>query len=168
MEDSFKVKVLADLEPSELEFLVEEFAEMSCAMALETESRKLDKDVVLRGVRRLMSTPSFGFYVVALSSSDSRRVLGMLGVTFEWSDWRDSAFWWIQSVYVKPEARRRGVFRKMYQLVDDLSRQGDAACGLRLYVEKDNSVAKSTYSALGMSVTDYRIMEVDRVLHNSE
>jgi ribosomal protein S18 acetylase RimI-like enzyme len=82
-------------------------------------------------------------------------------VTFEWSDWRNGRFWWIQSVYVHPPQRRRGVFRCMYMEVLNMARQrrGEKICGLRLYVEQDNQIAQQTYRQLGMIETPYRIYE---------
>lgn len=80
-------------------------------------------------------------------------------ITKEWSDWRNGLFWWIQSVYVKPEYRRQGIYRRMYRFVKDLAENHPEVCGCRLYVEKENTVAQSTYSALGMTETHYKLFE---------
>jgi ribosomal protein S18 acetylase RimI-like enzyme len=82
-------------------------------------------------------------------------------VTTEWSDWRNGVFWWIQSVYVQPEARRQGVFRALYAEVERRARVAGDVCGLRLYVAQDNAAARATYNALGMHETPYRMYEVD-------
>jgi len=82
-------------------------------------------------------------------------------ITYEWSDWRNGQFWWIQSVYVLPSARRSGVFRALYDHIDALARNTSGVIGLRLYVEADNVAARRTYEHCGMHDGGYRVMEVD-------
>jgi ribosomal protein S18 acetylase RimI-like enzyme len=131
-------------------------ADFNSAMALQTEGKRLLPEVIGAGVRRLIEQPALGFYIVV---EDGGRVVACLLVTNEWSDWRNGLFWWIQSVYVEPEYRRQGVYRRMYDFVRGLAAQDPAICGFRLYVEKDNTVAQATYAALGMVPTDYQIYE---------
>lgn len=131
-------------------------ADFNVAMALETEDRALHPLTVLSGVENLISNSDSGFYLVAESAA---AVVGCLLVTYEWSDWRNGRFWWIQSVYVEPGARRQGVFRRLYNEVVAMSRRRDDVCGLRLYVEQDNQIAQQTYEQLGMEATPYRIFE---------
>ena len=133
--------------------------ENNCAMAHETEGKALDREVVTRGVRHLLANPSAGFYVVA---TEAGQPVGSLMITTEWSDWRDGTFWWIQSVYVSPAARRRGVYRTLYEHVQALAAEEADVCGFRLYVERENGAARATYAALGMAETAYRLYEVDR------
>jgi ribosomal protein S18 acetylase RimI-like enzyme len=90
---------------------------------------------------------------------DGAAILGQLQITFEWSDWRNGWFWWIQSVYVVAEARKRGVFRSLYEYVAALSRRDPEVIGLRLYVERDNHAAQKTYENLGMDQTAYLLLE---------
>ncbi|MDA0979409.1 MAG: GNAT family N-acetyltransferase, partial [Proteobacteria bacterium] len=85
--------------------------------------------------------------------------VGCLGVTYEWSDWRNGLFWWVQSVYVEPSVRGQGIFSAMYEQVKQLASEDARVCGIRLYVEKDNQRATRTYEKLGMTETEYRIME---------
>ena len=131
-------------------------AAFNVAMAHETEHKMLDATTVNTGVRGLLSRPEYGFYRVAETEG---RVIGCLLVTFEWSDWRNGLFWWIQSVYVPPGFRRRGVFKALYQSVATDAGNTPGVCGLRLYVEQDNSTAQQTYCALGMTETQYRLFE---------
>ena len=105
---------------------------------------------------RLLNDPSLGFYVVAERAGE---VVGSLMVTNEWSDWRNGLFWWIQSVYIVPAARRQGVYRALYDFVREMARADPGICGFRLYVEKDNTAAQRTYSSLGMAPTDYLVYE---------
>jgi len=130
--------------------------EFNRAMAEETENRVLDAATVSAGVRALLARPELGFYLVA---EDGGRLAGALMVTVEWSDWRNGLFWWIQSVYVRPAQRRRGVYRRLYRHVQGLAEARPDICGLRLYVERDNRPAQQTYEALGMSPTPYLIYE---------
>ncbi|MBK0392302.1 GNAT family N-acetyltransferase [Ramlibacter algicola] len=129
------------------------------AMALETEGRRLQDERSLAGVRRLLAEPALGFYLVAERAGE---VVGSLMVTYEWSDWRDGLFWWIQSVYVRPEARRQGVFRALYAHVSSLALADPGVCGLRLYVERENVRAQATYESLGMHRTHYHVYEAER------
>jgi GNAT superfamily N-acetyltransferase len=131
-------------------------AAFNAAMALETEGKALIPDVIGAGVRRLIETPSLGFYIVA---EHQGRVIACLMITNEWSDWRNGLFWWIQSVYVEAPFRRQGVYRRMYDHVRGLAKADSSVCGFRLYVEKENEVAHATYGALGMQETDYLIYE---------
>jgi GNAT superfamily N-acetyltransferase len=128
------------------------------AMAAETEDKPLSLETLIAGVRRVFDEPSHGRYLVA-EDDESGAVVGCLLITYEWSDWRDGQVWWVQSVYVDPDHRRRGVFKRLYA---EVRRLGDAAggvCGYRLYVERDNRRAQQTYQQLGMSPTPYVIFE---------
>ena len=117
---------------------------------------ELDRSVLGRGVGAVLEDPGKGSYWVVEREG---RVLGGLLVTLEWSDWRNGCFWWIQSVYVVPGYRRRGVFRALYDHVLARAQSDSAVCGLRLYVERDNVVARNTYSELGMVETPYAMYE---------
>lgn len=132
-------------------------AEFNIAMAMETEGKQLDSEIVLSGVRNLLNNKEEGFYVVAELDGV---VIASLMVTKEWSDWRDGVFWWVQSVYVRPEQRKRGVFRRLYEFVKDTAVASGDVCGLRLYVERDNTAAQETYVRLGMEETPYKMYEV--------
>lgn len=125
------------------------------AIAFETEGKVLSPSLVEAGVRGLFADPARGFYLVA---EEAGEVLGGLMVTFEWSDWRNADFWWIQSVYVRPAARRRGIFARLYREIEARARAA-GACGLRLYVENENQAATATYLSLGMHDAHYRVME---------
>ena len=125
-------------------------------MALESEDKGLDRDQLRRGVEYLIDHADEGHYVMA---SCDGSIAGALMVTFEWSEWRNGRFWWIQSVYVQPEFRRRGVYRALH---DEIRRQAKAdpqGRGIRLYVERDNAGAMATYRRLGMTETHYRLYE---------
>jgi len=126
------------------------------AMALETERKLLLAKVIGAGVRGLLRRPDSGFYTVA---EIDRQVIAALMVTREWSDWRNGDFWWIQSVYVRPEYRRRGVYRRLYRYLQVLAARKRAVCGFRLYVDKDNRRAQATYNASGMKRTHYLVYE---------
>jgi GNAT superfamily N-acetyltransferase len=124
-------------------------------MAWETENMKLVTEIVTKGVDAVFNDNSRGQYYVA--ESDGKVVASLL-ITCEWSDWRNCSVWWFQSVYVVPEFRRQGIFRKMYNHIRDLAVKQDIA-GLRLYVETKNLRAQKTYQALGMSSEHYSFYE---------
>ena len=130
-------------------------ADFNLRMAMETEHKELDLAVLTPGVAAILADAAKGHYTVATVGG---AVVGCLLITHEWSDWRNGDIWWIQSVYVLPEHRGRGVFRALYQTAETSARAAGAV-GLRLYVERDNAAAQATYQKLGMSVTDYKMME---------
>lgn len=129
------------------------------AMAQETESKSLDQVILTKGVQSLLNDPDKGFYLVAVNQHGE--LAGSLMVTFEWSDWRNATFWWIQSVYVIPEARRTGVYSALYEKVKSLGEGAENVCGFRLYVEKENLTAQSAYEKLGMHESHYLMYESD-------
>ena len=106
-------------------------AEFNRRMALETEGLPLLPPVILSGVKAVFEDPARGFYVVAEAPQG---LVAALMITREWSDWRDGEWWWIQSVYVRPSFRRRGVYRSLYRHVTDCAERARNVCGLRLYV----------------------------------
>jgi|SRR5579872_589068 len=130
-------------------------------LAFETEDLSLDIDRLRNGVHAVFVDPRRGFYLIAESNGTR---LGQMMITYEWSDWRNGVFWWIQSVYTAPESRRRGVFRALYSQAESLAQQDGTVCGLRLYVEVKNRQAQDTYRRCGMHETAYRMFEVDKVL----
>ncbi|MEM9347332.1 MAG: N-acetyltransferase [Planctomycetota bacterium] len=127
------------------------------AMAQETENKTLSLETLGPGVQRVFNDPSHGRYLVA--ESDEAGVVGCLLITYEWSDWRNAQVWWVQSVYVHPEHRRRGVFKMLYKAVRRLGESVGGVCGYRLYVERDNAQAQQTYEWLGMTQTAYLMYE---------
>jgi len=136
---------------------VETLVAFNAAMALETEDKRLDPNLLERGVVGLIENPSRGKYLLACD--DGGRVVGQLMYTFEWSDWRNGDVWWIQSVYVAPEFRRRGVFQSLYKAVRTMAFESGGVVGLRLYVEHHNANAQATYRAMGMKDAGYSVME---------
>lgn len=131
-------------------------ARFNIAMARETEGKELDSRKIGPGVRAVIERPELGFYLVAESDDVT---VGSLMCTYEWSDWRNGQFWWVQSVYVLPEHRRKGVYRALYARLKALARETGGVCGFRLYVERENTRAQETYRALGMRDASYLVYE---------
>ena len=129
----------------------------NAALAWETEHKRLNEEVLRTGVRAVFADPAKGFYTVAEYDGE---VVGQVMVTFEWSDWRNGWFWWVQSVYVRSDARRRGVFRALFQEVRRQAEADPGVIGLRLYVERENTRAQQTYLSLGMSDASYYLFDL--------
>lgn len=125
-------------------------------MALETEDFKLDTDILSKGVDAVFKDENKGIYFVAEKNNE---VIASLMITYEWSDWRNGQVYWIQSVYVLPEHRGNGVYKKMYEHIKNIVSQDPNILGLRLYVEKDNTNAQNVYSKLGMDGEHYKMFE---------
>ncbi|MEE9118083.1 MAG: GNAT family N-acetyltransferase [Calditrichia bacterium] len=127
-------------------------------MAIETENKPLDSVTVHKGVKTTLNNRGLGFYLIAESDGV---LVGQLMVTKEWSDWRNREFWWIQSVYVHPDYPINNVFRKLYTEVIKLAKESEKVCGIRLYVEKNNTIAQKVYSKLGMAESNYLLFVKD-------
>lgn len=144
-------------QPEDLETIVR----FNAAMAQETEHLSLSHERLRKGVASILADPSKGLYFVAELAG---RVIGQIMLTYEWSDWRNGTFWWVQSVYVDPDYRGQRVFRTLYEHVAAEARRNPEVCGLRLYVERENSRAQQVYAQLGMKQTAYLLFEDDFVL----
>ena len=135
---------------------IDALVEFNQAMALETEGKQLDSETLRRGVEAVFEDDKKGFYVVI---EDAGQIVGGLMVTFEWSDWRNAWFWWIQSVYIRPEARGQRIYSRMYEFVKRLAAETDNVCGFRLYVETENAHAQRVYESVGMHASHYLMYE---------
>jgi len=125
-------------------------------MALETENVQLDTAVLALGLKRLFEDPARGSYYVA---ADNAQVIGCMMITYEWSEWRCGNVLWIQSVYIVPSYRGKGVFKKMYEYIKGMITPGSGYTGIRLYVDKTNLAAQKVYEKLGMNGDHYQVYE---------
>ena len=139
---------------SDLDILID----FQIAMAAESEDKGLDENTLRSGIASALSSVDLALYFVAEIANEP---VGTLMLTWEWSDWRNGRFWWIQSVYVTSSRRRSGVYTAMHQHVATLAAADPTAVGIRLYVEKDNESAQATYRQLSMVETDYRLFETE-------
>ena len=146
-----------DVRPASLDDL-EALVSFNASMALETEGKTLDMELLRQGTRAVFDSSERGFYLVAEADGSP---VGSLLVTYEWSDWRNGWFWWIQSVYVRPERRRMGVYSAMHRWIIDTARAKPDVCGVRLYVDRNNAAARETYRSLGMGESHYDMFEDD-------
>jgi GNAT superfamily N-acetyltransferase len=152
------------IRPARLEDL-DILVQFSAAMALETEGRILDATRLRQGTAAVFESEARGFYRVAeIRDSPRSQVIAQLLVTFEWSDWRNATFWWIQSVFVDPAWRRKGVYRRMHEAILQEARTRPDVCGVRLYVEGENHVAQAAYQRVGLMPSSYQVFENDFVL----
>ncbi len=135
---------------------VETMAGFQRMMASETEGIRLDPETVAAGVRAVFDDRRKGRYWVV---EDDGQVVASLLTTPEWSDWRNATVWWIQSLYVRPEYRRRGAFRMLYEHLRELVAADPGLLGIRLYVAAGNAAAQRAYEAMGMDGEHYRLFE---------
>ena len=139
---------------------IEKITGYNVQMAMETEDKKLERSEVLKGVKAVIEDSHKGFYLVAEKRDEKIGIVGQLMITFEWSDWRNKCFWWIQSVYVDKNFRNQKIFTSLYRELLQLARSREDIGGLRLYVQEHNESAKKVYEALGMNKTSYEIFEM--------
>jgi GNAT superfamily N-acetyltransferase len=134
--------------------------EYNIALAAESENKTLDRAIVQKGVKAVLADPAKGRYFVARISegNEAGGIIGQLMVTFEWSDWRNGMMWWVQSVYVRRDWRRQGVFRALFQHVVEQAKRESVPC-VRLYVEEHNGSARDTYASMGLEPTGYLVLE---------
>lgn len=145
---------IRDATPADLDQVVE----FNLRLAEESEGRSLDPERLRGGVSALLSDAGKGRYFL-LERNGS--VVGQTMITFEWSDWRNGVFWWIQSVYVHAEHRGTGAFSALYRHIRDKALNEKDVCGIRLYVDKTNQHAADIYRALGMQDAHYDMLEID-------
>ncbi len=100
---------------------VDTVCEFNRLLALESENKTLELAILKRGVTAVLADAAKGVYFLATKED---KILGQMAVTFEWSDWRNGWFWWIQSVYVRQDARRRGVCRRLFEVDPPIGRGG--------------------------------------------
>ena len=122
-------------------------------LAYETENKILNMNILTKGVEAIIKDENKGIYHVCEINGE---VVGQIMYTFEWSDWRNGTFLWIQSVYVNKE------FKALYKFIRDIADNDNNICGIRLYVEKENTIAKKTYKNIGMKECNYYIYEYDK------
>jgi len=134
----------------------EVLARFNVCLAKESENLELQPATVRIGVEALLRDPAKGTYFVAEAGGE---VVGQILITHEWSDWRNGDYWWLQSVYVRPDFRRRGVFQALFEHVLERARRQGGVAGIRLYAEKNNGPALKSYARMGMTETHYRVLE---------
>jgi GNAT superfamily N-acetyltransferase len=135
---------------------IQEIVDFQIAMAEETEQLQLDRTICSSGVRAVLENPDLGRYYVGESNGS---VVASTLITYEWSDWRNGVVWWIQSVYVLPEARKKGVYAGLYRYLQALAQADSHVRGIRLYVDRRNQEAQKVYSRLGMNGDHYQVFE---------
>jgi len=135
----------------------ETIAAFNSAMSIETEDIVLPDENALPGAATVLDDPSLGFYLVTEVDGE---IAGSLMITYEWSDWSNAMYWWIQSVYVVPEQRRQGVYTALHGRVLEMAREDGNVRGIKLYVFYGNESAQSTYESLGMHRSEHHIYEV--------
>ena len=128
-------------------------------LARETEGLDLAPEILIRGVQAVFADPAKGRYWVALAAGNPGRIAGCLLTTYEWSDWRNGTILWIQSVYVLPEERGRGVYRSLYENLTRTVEGSPGLAGIRLYVDRRNAAAQRTYERRGMTREHYHLYE---------
>ena len=131
--------------------------EFNQAMALETEGKRLATKVLTKGVEAVFADRKKGFYVVAENPDGT--IVGGLMITYEWSDWRNKWFWWIQSVYILPEGRGKRIYSRLYDFAKAKAHENRNVCGFRLYVEHENTHAQKVYEKVGMEASHYLMYE---------
>jgi len=110
----------------------EKIAKNNVALAIESEGAKIDYEITFEGVKEVIKDENKGFYIVA---EENGEIIGQLMVTYEWSDWKAEMIWWLQSIYVKPEWRRKGVMKAMLKKVLEIGRKKEVR-RFRLYVHE--------------------------------
>ncbi|QSE98246.1 GNAT family N-acetyltransferase [Fulvivirga lutea] len=136
---------------------LEIIADFQAAMALETEGLHLDKEKIILGIEAVFEDPGKGKYYVVTENEDE--VIACLLITPEWSEWRNGTVYWIQSVFVKKEHRGKGIFKELYQYIQNLVKEDPELVGIRLYVERENKSAQAVYEKLGMNGEHYKLYE---------
>ena len=133
-------------------------AEFNLRLAEETEGIRLVPECVAKGVAAILGDATKGLYFVAEVDG---QVVGQVMITYEWSDWRNGNLWWLQSVYVRKDFRRQGIFRALFQHLETLARREGGVRGMRLYMHSENQRARNSYEQMGMMRTKYEVLEME-------
>jgi len=144
--------VIRDATPADRDII----ADYNSRLSEETDDGPLDSTLIVPGVTALLADRAKGRYWLA---EENGQIVGQIGITYEWSDWRNGMLWWVQSVYVHADHRRKGVFSALFRHVESLAEEDSEVVGLRLYVERDNARAQATYTDLGLSMTGFQVMQ---------
>lgn len=134
-------------------------AEYNYNLAFETENKELNMEILKKGVKNLIKDENKGVYYICEIDG---KIIGQIMYTFEWSDWRNGIFLWVQSVYVNKDYRGKGIFKALYNHIKSICDNDEDICGIRLYVERENCVAQKTYSNLGMKECNYYMYEYEK------
>jgi GNAT superfamily N-acetyltransferase len=146
--------IVRDADLSDIEVVVG----FNAQLAIESEGIHLDRGILTRGVKLALADPERLRYWLAVSPA-AGTIMGQAAVTREWSDWRNGWIWWLQSVYVAPEFRGRGVFRAIHAHIRERARASGDVVGFRLYVENHNEAAQKTYASVGLVPGGYRVLQ---------
>ncbi len=133
-----------------------DIVEFQVAMAKETENLKLNPRTVLEGVKTVFNHSEIGHYIVV---EENNKIIACTLILKEWSDWRAKSILWIHSLYVLPQFRKRGIFKKIYEYLKNNVETSEELGGLRLYVDKKNVPAQKAYEAVGMTSEHYALYE---------
>ncbi len=133
---------------------------VSNCLGVARESEGLEPDPVQAraAAEAALTDPRKARYFVA-EDTDSGAVVGSLFVTFEWSDWKNGWYWWMQGVFVQPDRRGEGIYSRMYEAVHAAARAAGDVRSIRLYVDEGNEAGLRAYRGHGMTETRYRIFE---------
>lgn len=151
--------IIRDARPDDHSLIVD----FNDRLATESEGKSLDQAVLTRGVERALNSPEMCRYFMAEVNGE---VVGQTMITLELTDWRDGVLWWLQSVYVRPEFRKLGVFKALFQHIARLAQESPDVRGLRLYVEQGNSRAQRVYEQMGMHPAGYLVYERESSTHS--
>lgn len=122
--------------------------------ALDAERRTLVRAEVQRGVAGAFATPpKAGYWVVESGGT----IVASCSVVTEWSNFRGGDYWWIQSLYIVPERRGKGLVDLiLHHLVREAKAAG--ALDLRLYGYNTNARALRAYQRFGFRESPYLIL----------
>lgn len=138
-----------------------EIARFNGMLAQETEGRDLPHELVHQGVRRALERPAHVRYWVAVAGET---LIGQAMITPEWSDWRNGWKWWLQSVFVTPDWRGKGVFASLVDFIcaEALLEEDPQVVALWLYAEVENARALDVYNRLGFGDAHYKVLDMPR------
>lgn len=138
--------------------------DFTSTMVFQTEGKHLDPVGCIGAIKRCISTPYLGCYLLAWDDNDpEKKTIGQTGLTYNFDVSVGGMCYWIQNVYVLPEARNKGVFRALYtQVMQQVKENGPLVKCVRLQVSPTNLAARAAYEKLGMHwLSTHEIIEID-------
>ena len=142
---------------------VNDLADYGCSLVWDSEGKTMDKAFISGAITRNLTNPKGNYYLIAFDNNHpEKKSVGTTMITHEMSVEQGGLICWIHAVYVSAEARRLGVFTKLYDYVRQKSEADPLVKCVRLYVEFNNIPAQKAYDKLGMRRLDsYEYNEID-------
>ena len=128
-------------------------------MAKETEGVNLDDSSIAGALEYLINDDSYGKAFMAKLGPNGVSV-GTCYINYGYDVLSNKFTIWVQSVFVHPEYRKKGIFSKIFNHLELVARQLNAS-RISLFVDFSNLPAQKVYEKMGMVRREHSFIERD-------